>query len=158
MDPTSVCNLDGVRIVDMKLKNTALLMIFWLFCQQAGAVISSVVLVSSDNGSFQNEFSVEHPAVVSCHDNSAVELASDVSLKVGAHHHSETAQTNGALMEHDQQCCDIDCRCGVGGCLSMLGSESNQTTLALSFHQNDSYGSVFPQSLVRSLFRPPIVH
>jgi hypothetical protein len=153
VDQTIIFELNGARIRAMKLKNTAFLMIIWFFCQQAGAVVSSVVV-----SAFQNESSPVSQSSMSCHKTGETEHATDTFVATGAHHHGETVQMAQSSDLPGQKCCDFECQCCIGGCLSMLGDESSQTTLALSFHPNSYYWMVFPQTPAHSLFRPPIVH
>ena len=110
----------------MNVRKTALLMILWLFCQQAAAITAPALM---DPVQPDSTAAVQTPA--SCHDD-------DSSASPAA------------------SCCNFDCQCCFGGCQSMLCGNSSQVSVVSAIHPADHYGLAFPQTPAHSVFRPPI--
>ena len=141
----------------MKFKNTAIMMIFWLFCQQAGAAAVTVVEALPH----QNESELAMQTDVPCHEKNMPEGILDATPEItkftNTHSHRDTIQKIESNSDIDGSCCDVSCQCCVSGCQSMLSGGSDQSHHTSSMNPEDNYSFVVPQVLSSSLFRPPII-
>lgn len=138
------------------MKHTALLIVLWLFCQQAVAVgiaVASVFPRPVDSG-LEN---IQASTQVSCHDASGSEVYPEATMPKDSHQHTDASPMTTSSDSMGQECCDVGCQCCVSGCQSMLGVTLDQTALALFAQHNTSYLSVSPHAPASSLFRPPII-
>ncbi|MCZ0866802.1 hypothetical protein O0V09_16440 [Dasania sp. GY-19] len=133
----------------MNLHKTTLMMIFWLLCQQAGAVVVSVLPSQNERG-----FVVK--AQASCHEKGSSTNNIRSATTAEPHHHGAAIEYDAPAFKLGFKCCDIDCRCCLGGCASMLLRESSQALVSLSFQPSNLSELAFPQTPVHTLFRPPI--
>ena len=87
----------------MKLRNTTLMLILWLTCQQAFAVVSTFPI--STDFTPDEQISSHH------HDDTA-----DDAMHAKGNHsmHAESDHSS------DVECCDAQCQCCIGGCQSVL--------------------------------------
>ena len=137
----------------MKFKNTAIMMVFWFFCQQAGAAVITVVEVLPD----QNESELTVQTGVSCHEKNMLEGTSDTTKSTNKHSHSDTVQKTKSNTVLSEDCCDVSCQCCISGCQSMLSDGLDRNHLTSSIGPEDNYSFVTPKILSSSLFRPPII-
>jgi len=128
-------------------------MVFWLFCQQAGAAAATIAMAFPA----QNEFGSIVKTDVACHDHNVAENISDNAVMTSLQSHSDVAEKNESSATSSQSCCDVSCQCCMSGCHSMLSSESNQNIIATSPQPDDNYLSLVPQIPFNSVFRPPII-
>ena len=141
-----------IGVASVKFKNTAILMIFWLFCQQAGAAAGAIAMVFPS----QNELGSIVQTDVPCHDHYTAENIPYKTSLTSLDSHSDVSENLEPSTSSSQSCCDISCQCCMSGCQSMLSSESNQNIPAPSVYTGDDYLSVIPHTPASSLFRPPI--
>ena len=116
----------------MKTPNFTLLLVLWLVCQQASAVVSGIYEADSKpKGVFSD----------SCHDPAIAETTS-------------TDIVDNSLIT--VECCEIDCECSINGCQLLLGNMMNTINLTHSTPPIDIYYFRALKTPAESLFRPPI--
>jgi hypothetical protein len=133
----------------MNLKKTALMMVLWLLCQQAGAItlaFNNVAPVLEDPG-------INSQA--SCHDKNNADSFSDEASVV--HHHGDVSSKAKPSTMTNQACCDVSCQCCIGGCLSVINHVFDRTLVLLDYQSFSLNLFAVLQAPAQSLFRPPIV-
>jgi hypothetical protein len=133
----------------MKWKNAALLMIFYLLCQKAGAIV--VVTFSSQNAPGPSTRTHE-----SCHENGKATPVFDTDQRTELHHQSKSIQNVESSAKLGQECCNFDCQCCFGCGQPLLDDSPRQTTREFICHPRNQILAAFPQAPTYTLFRPPI--
>lgn len=128
---------------------TAIMMIFWLLCQQAVAGVDVYKMFPSmpaEHGENNAMHCQESPDTGTMYHTTENESVPSVLANVPAHQHGST---------HD--CCDRDCQCCVGSCTTHLVLSGQALHFKTVTHSPTLYlTNVAPVPGIHSLFRPPI--
>lgn len=136
----------------MTRATTAIMMIFWLLCQQAVAGVVAYKMFPS--------MPTEHAKSSATHCQESLETG-DVSVHHGMMNDSVLG-ANGETPVHSHgstdDCCDRDCQCCVGSCTThLVMSEHALHCKNMTHSPTLDFRIATPIPSIQSLFRPPIL-
>lgn len=136
----------------MTRTTTAIMMIFWLLCQQAMAGVVAYTMFSP--------MPTEHGEKNAIHCQESPDFGTE-----SMHHAMMNDSVFGAVQEapvhphsSTHNCCDNDCQCCVGSCTTHIALSGNALHFKTVTHSATLYfTNAAPVPGIHSLFRPPIL-